>query len=406
MKPDTKRFFLQSSNLRIAAFMSHPTQHHAPWFRALAIEDNIDLKVFYFSRHGIGTTLDKEFGERFKWDISLTDGYNYEYLPTVLGLKSTYNGFLRINRGIRRAIKSKSWHAILNLSYNSIANWVVWNEAILNNIPQIYHSDSTLLHKRSLWRVLFKELPVRVFFKGISIFLASGDNNYEYLRRYGAHPKKITPCPIPVDIERFQDCMHSKNWESKRNDIRNKYHLVDDEKIILFCGKIAAWKKPQDIISAVSQLGLTKVKVLFIGTGPLADQIKRSLPDKVIVTGFINQSEIPYYLGVGDVLVMPSLRDQHPLAITEAACLGIPSIISDRCGCYGPNDVLRHGENGFVYPYGDTKALAMYLRYLLLDNNLKLRMGERAKELALTQNVDVAAKAVVKALKSYVTIKA
>jgi len=391
-----------SPPFRVAAFFSHPTQHHAPWFRALAAREDVYLKVYYFIRSGSEAYRDPQFGEVFQWDVPLLDGYDHEFLPNFPGLAPDYPGVLRLNRGVRAALLSQPWDAVFNPSYTLLINWVIWARALQLGIPQVFHSDSTLVAPRAFWRRLLKELPVRIFFKGIAMFLNSGDHNRAYLHRYGVFEQAITPCPIPVDISRFQKCKAAPDWEVKLQALRDQYRIRPEDRIAIFCGKIVPWKRPQDLAAAVLLLPSPQVKALFIGTGALAQTIQKMHPEKVIVTGFVNQSQIPYHLGLGQVLVMPSSFDPHPIAVTEAASLGLPALLSNQCGCYGPQDILRPGENGFVYPCGDVEALARNLQLLLLDDpGLRQRMSVRAVELAATQDVSVAAYAVVQALQSF-----
>ncbi len=112
------------------------------------------------------------------------------------------------------------------------------------------------------------------------------------------------------------------------------------------------------------------------------------------------ESEMPSHYALGTILVMPSAYDPHPIAVTEAATLGVPAVISDRCGCFGPHDILRPGENGYVYPCGNTAKLAEILTNLLQDEPARQRLAARAVELALTQDCTVAARSIINAVKS------
>jgi glycosyltransferase involved in cell wall biosynthesis len=388
--------------LRLAAFLSHPTQLHIPWFKALAARPDLSFKAFFFSRCGMDLYPDKDFRHTFQWDISPVQGYDHEFLPTVPPFQDTYHGRLRLNFGIRRAVRSAPWDAIVNISYSCPANWLVWRQAQAGGIPLVYQSDSNLLTPRALWRRLVKEIPLRIFFQRIQIFLSCGDFNEKYLLRYGAPPENIWPCPIPLDVRRYQACQAAPDWKDKTDALRRKYQISPEDQVVIFCGKIIAYKRPFDLIQALAKLNLARVKALFIGSGPLEPEIKKALPGQVRVAGFINQSEIPHYFGVGSVLVLPSEHDAHPAVVTEAMSLGLPCIITDRCSCYGPHDVLRPGENGLVYPVGDVEALAGCLKLLLRDDlPLYQRMAARAKELAATQDAAVAAEALVAAVRDF-----
>ena len=183
--------------------------------------------------------------------------------------------------------------------------------------------------------------------------------------------------------------------------LRQRYEIPQEARVVLFVGKLIPRKRPLDLVQALARLNSEgKVIGLFVGEGPLREKILFAGGSRVRITGFINQTEMPAHYALGDLLAMTSAHDPHPLAITEAAALGVPAVISDRCGCYGPRDVLRVGENGFVYPCGDVQKLAARLTTLLTDEPLRQKMAARARKLALTQDITVAARAIIDAVKA------
>jgi glycosyltransferase involved in cell wall biosynthesis len=79
------------------------------------------------------------------------------------------------------------------------------------------------------------------------------------------------------------------------------------------------------------------------------------------------------------VLVLPSRCEGLPRVLIEAMAAGIP-VIGSEVG--GIPSIIRHGENGFLIPVGDSQALSIQLRKLLEDETLRRRMGDRGYELA------------------------
>jgi len=60
-------------------------------------------------------------------------------------------------------------------------------------------------------------------------------------------------------------------------------------------------------------------------------------------------------------------------------CFRLPVIVSDMVGCR--DDLVRHGENGFVYPVSNVDKLADYLLTLLQNHELREKMGKRSFEI-------------------------
>ena len=78
--PDNRR---RQGVKRLAIFTSHPIQYQAPLFRALAASEVIEPTVYFGSRHGVDVAMDAGFGQAFRWDVPLLDGYEHAFLPNT-----------------------------------------------------------------------------------------------------------------------------------------------------------------------------------------------------------------------------------------------------------------------------------------------------------------------------------
>jgi len=59
--------------------------------------------------------------------------------------------------------------------------------------------------------------------------------------------------------------------------------------------------------------------------------------------------------------------------VNEAMACGLPVIAASTVG--SSDDLIVHGENGYVYPWDDVDALANALDLLATDAGLRMRMG-------------------------------
>ena len=116
--------------------------------------------------------------------------------------------------------------------------------------------------------------------------------------------------------------------------------------------------------------------------------------------GFVNQSEIPKTLWLGDIIAMCSETDSHPLAVSEAMAVGNAVVASDRVGCVGPTDAARPGSNALVFPCGDVDALASILCNLAQDDEKREAMRDASRRVVSSQDVQMAVDAVLKFLRS------
>ena len=369
--------------MKIAVFLSHPIQHFSPLWKEIAARDGIDLKVFYFSRHGVDATHDPGFGAKFQWDVDLLEGYASEFLTRRWPTRNIYDATWKgLNKGFKR-ILAQGWDAVYVSGYAHLNNWLIARECRRQKIPPLYHSDSNFLteKERPAWRKKFKGIVVKKFFRNVTAFLATGDHNRDYLLYYGAHPDRIRFCAIPVDTERFRQKAFSIS-EAERKQLKDQLGFAKQTFVVGFSGKLIDRKRPNDLIAALKSNDDTNIQALFIGSGPLEGALRVAAGEQARFAGFVNQSKMPLLISLCDLVVMPSEYDPHPLAVTEAQCLGIPVILSDKCGCYGPNDVFRDGQSGLVYPCGDVQKLAQAINTLAENSSLRASLGSRAKELA------------------------
>jgi glycosyltransferase involved in cell wall biosynthesis len=123
----------------------------------------------------------------------------------------------------------------------------------------------------------------------------------------------------------------------------------------------------------------------MVGEGELRPEMEKfvgmeGLKDKVVFTGFVNQSQISLYYSVADVFVMCSgMGETWGLSVNEAMNFAKPVIVSDTCGCSA--DLVRHGRNGFIFKEGDTGQLKEYLQQTLADGSFAENAGSESREI-------------------------
>jgi glycosyltransferase involved in cell wall biosynthesis len=80
------------------------------------------------------------------------------------------------------------------------------------------------------------------------------------------------------------------------------------------------------------------------------------------------------------VVCLPSYREGLPKVLIEAAACGKPIVTTDVPGC---REVVRDGDNGLLVPVRDSKSLADAILRLIENNELRVQMGKRSREIAL-----------------------
>jgi glycosyltransferase involved in cell wall biosynthesis len=86
--------------------------------------------------------------------------------------------------------------------------------------------------------------------------------------------------------------------------------------------------------------------------------------------------------GTATLVVLPSYREGLPKVLLEAAATGKPIVATDVPGC---RDVVRHRVNGLLVPPRDASALADSIATLLENEELRVDLGRRGREIVVKE---------------------
>ncbi len=111
------------------------------------------------------------------------------------------------------------------------------------------------------------------------------------------------------------------------------------------------------------------------GEHPL-DAVAASGARDVFLAGWHEQDALPSFFAAGDVVVLPSVREQFGQVLVEGMACGLPAIAVD---AMGPADIVRDGETGWLVPPDDETALAEALADAAGDAAERRRRGEAAR---------------------------
>jgi glycosyltransferase involved in cell wall biosynthesis len=107
------------------------------------------------------------------------------------------------------------------------------------------------------------------------------------------------------------------------------------------------------------------------------ETIRRTGAEDVFLAGWHEHEELPDFLAAADVVVLPSVREQFGQVLVEGGACGLPSVAVD---AYGPAEIVRDGDTGWLVPPDDRDALATALAEVVNLGDERRRRGERAAE--------------------------
>jgi glycosyltransferase involved in cell wall biosynthesis len=94
------------------------------------------------------------------------------------------------------------------------------------------------------------------------------------------------------------------------------------------------------------------------------------------------RSDMPAILRRAHIVCLPSYGEGCPKVLLESAAAGRPVVTTDVAGC---RSIVEDGVNGFLVRARNVADLVAALRTLLLDESLRVRMGENNRKLALAR---------------------
>lgn len=370
-----------AKKIRVAIVISHPIQHFVHLYKALARQESIQLKVFFASKIGLNSYFDKDMAVEIKWATDLLGGYEYEFLSEADTIKES--GFMKINNpSISSALKNFAPDVVQLHGYAQLTllRALLWCK--LNRVPVLLWSDSSLLFRRPALKQFLKDMMLPVLLNRFSGVLTTGENNAAYYLKYGVKPNDIFRCPFTVDEPRLSEAKVNKLV--LREQHRANYKISNDEIVLLFVGKLAPWKRPQDLLEAVriaqEKLSVTaKLVAFFAGNGVMKAELEAIASAKsirAVFGGFINVDVLPSIYAMADILIFPSEKEPYGLSAREAICVGLPLIVSDQIGCIGATDAARPDINALVYPSLNVESLATKIVALASRPGLLTKMSK------------------------------
>lgn len=140
------------------------------------------------------------------------------------------------------------------------------------------------------------------------------------------------------------DRFAQKLSEQEKKQLRQQLGIDEDKKVIVFVGRLVPEKGVAELLNAIKKLNAPDIVLMVVGaatfgsTVPTAfEQMLREtcnqIKDKVVFTGFVQNTSLWKYYALADVAVLPSTGNEAAgLTILEAAAAGVPVITTDSGG--------------------------------------------------------------------------
>ncbi len=346
----------------ILIFETHPIQYRAPLYQEMNRLGGVEFCVIYASDCSVRGHVDKQFGEKFSWDVPLLQGYDFKVLNNEKG--DPLNGFFSLHgRGVYQLLKDIKPSAILMCSFLYQFDFAALLAARRLGIPVLmrHETQDHAFPQKNPLKVILRTLFYRILYSQVKTAFPIGKLNLEHYRKYGlsTDDNNIVSYSVPDHCQNLS----LEEKENLRNSLRAKFNIPVDHYLIGFSGKLIPKKNPDLILEAIKLLPdalRQRTHVLFLGSGELADELKSYAKENsinAIFPGFVNQSELVSYYLAFDTMALPSrqMGETWGLVVNEGLMAGCSVIVSD---AVGSSSEFGNWQRVSVIHVGDAEGFA------------------------------------------------
>ena len=204
-----------------------------------------------------------------------------------------------------------------------------------------------------------------------------------------APPEKIFTIPLGFNLEKF-----SVDQDAKKELFRHKYGFDKNDIVVGIIGRLVPVKNHEmflEVAALIKANSNKNIRFVIIGDGESRTLIEKKAAalnlsysyfvtnpkakTDILVTSW--ETEIDEALAGIDIIVLTSHNEGTPVSLIEAQAAHKP-VVSTNVG--GIEDIVQHGETGFITEAGDTASFAQHILTLIDTPQLRDEMGKKGYE--------------------------
>ena len=245
-----------------------------------------------------------------------------------------------------------------------------------HGLPHILEVNAPLLDEAETHRGRARsdqdEATERAILCSATLLMVVSQPLAEWLIKLGVPAERIVISPNAVDTELFKP---------------RRRPLASDAPFVLgFHGRLRPWHGFSTLVDVIEQLVDRghPVRLELIGRGDFAAEVEGRLPDESWShVGWVPHDEVGLHVARFDAMALTYPKDApcyfSPLKLLEAMACGVVPVVP---ALGDLESVVRHGENGLVYPAGDDDQLTESIERLMMEKPLRNALAIAAVETA------------------------
>lgn len=299
-------------------------------------------------------------------------------IPFARSPKSTDN--IRAYKELRRIVESEKYDIIhCNTPMGGIVTRLASRKARKSGTKVYYTAHGFHFYKgasKKNWLVFY---PIEKLFSKITDKLITINREDYKLASDKFYADTYYIHGVGVDEQRYYPVS-----EEKKRALKQELGFTQEQKIILCVGELLPNKNQTMAINMIKKVSekYPNVLLLLAGNGPEKGNLEQAImeagmQDNVKMLGYCTCLE--KYQQISDLLVSCSKREGLPLNIVEAMLSGNPVVATKNRGhC----ELIQDGESGYLVNVDDVETMAGCVEKLLLNENSKNVMGNKARSFA------------------------
>ena len=177
----------------------------------------------------------------------------------------------------------------------------------------------------------------------------------EIQRAFRVAPEKLHVIYSGVDLEHF----HPRRVEALRGGARAELGCRPRDTVFLFVGSGFARKGLDAAIAALAQANNEAFWLVVVGKDRNEGRYRELAGKSKRVVFLGGREDVRPLYAAADCLILPTRYDPFPNTVLEAFAMGLPAIVSSRCGAA---EIVEPGANGWVCEPDDASGLARLMR--------------------------------------------
>jgi 1,2-diacylglycerol 3-alpha-glucosyltransferase len=194
--------------------------------------------------------------------------------------------------------------------------------------------------------------------------------------------KAVIPISCGINLSTF-------NAGTDGEYLKKKYSIRQIPSL-LYVGRVDKEKNIDMVLQAFSKaVKRAEFQLIIAGSGAEKENLmalseKLGVKDNVVFTGFVPDADLPNLYAIVDCFIMAGTAELQSIVTMEAMASGLPVLAVDAVAL---PELVKDGQNGFLFEYGDIPALSEKMITIFSDDTLRKTMGQKSLELIMPHDM-------------------